>query len=63
MRFACCFCGESSDSESRESLTLVVAASSASEGEHPTQQMFCHAECLAQRLSPNVPFDAEAFHE
>jgi len=60
----CCFCDAAVDPTVAESLTLVVAAASRfADGEGPTQQLWCHARCLADRLSASVPFEATAFDD
>jgi len=54
----CAFCGEPVE----DALTAVIcSARLAHESERPTQQLWFHAQCLADRLHASVPFDAEAF--
>jgi hypothetical protein len=60
----CCFCGTGIDPAEPGSLTFVVAAAARfSEPDAPTQQLWCHAMCLGERLVPRVPFDARAFDD
>jgi len=58
----CCFC-EQNLGES-DSLTLIVtAADRRTEENAPRQQVWCHPDCLGQRLAPSVPFDPQGFFE
>lgn len=50
MSYECCFCGESVDSADALTLTIYSAASEES------QDLYCHAAHLAERLDPGVPF-------
>ena len=60
----CCFCDEAVDPSLTQSLTFVVAAASRLEdGDAPTQQLWCHEQCLSDRLSAAVPFDGSAFDD
>ncbi|MEY2432574.1 MAG: hypothetical protein QOC92_2299 [Acidimicrobiaceae bacterium] len=64
MRTECCFCSVSVEADAPGALTLVVAAVARSnEVDRPTQQLWCHAACLGERLTPSVPFDPLAFDE
>jgi hypothetical protein len=60
--FTCCFCSQSLPPESPDALALVVAAAKRiNERDAPSQTMWAHAGCLAERLGSGVAFDAEAF--
>lgn len=60
----CCFCDAAVDSSDGETLTLVVSkASRVEDRDAPTQQMWCHAHCLGDRVSDAVPFEASAFDD
>jgi hypothetical protein len=58
MNHACCFCGKEVTLASTQAgiLTLKVPAYDSK----ATQDLYCHGDCLKQRLSPDVPtlFDA-----
>jgi hypothetical protein len=54
----CAFCGQPVE----DALTAIVcSARRLDEPERPTQQLWFHASCLAERLHPSVPFDETAF--
>jgi hypothetical protein len=58
----CCFCSQSVRSDSPDALALVVAAAKRiNERDAPSQTMWAHAGCLAERLGSGVVCDAEAF--
>jgi hypothetical protein len=57
----CCFCGRSVDEA--EALSLAVTAAQATMVPGPTQGLWCHAGCLGERLSPDVPYDPTIFFE
>jgi hypothetical protein len=58
----CCFCSTPLDPNEAGSLTFVVAAARRlREADKPTQQMWCHAQCLGDRLASRVVFDPAAF--
>jgi hypothetical protein len=60
----CCFCSQSLPPDSSDAFALVVvAASRAQESTAPTQTMWAHPACLAERLAAGVPFDGEAFFD
>jgi hypothetical protein len=60
----CCFCDAAVDPFLSDSLTLVLAgASRVADADAPTQQLWCHAECLSDRLSAAVPFESTAFDD
>jgi len=60
----CCFCSTPVDANEDGSLTFVVAAAGRlHEPDRPTQQMWCHARCLGDRLASRVPFDPAAFDD
>jgi hypothetical protein len=60
----CCFCSASQEWTEARALTFVVAsASRVEQANRPTQQLWCHAECLQARLARGVPFDADAFDD
>jgi hypothetical protein len=54
----CCFCYEATD-VTVDGLVLDVHQ----RGHEPSQTLAAHAACLAERLHPQVPFDAEAFSD
>ncbi len=61
-RFQCCFCGQSIKGDAVDPLQLVVSEhsywdASKSEAENPpTQSLWCHTDCLGDRLDGTVPF-------
>ena len=60
----CCFCGQRLLTEQPSTLTAVVSSAERSlEGDSsvPTQQLWFHADCMAQRLAANVVWDLEVF--
>lgn len=60
----CCFCETDLKFSDSDALTVIVlAASRSGEATPPTQQLWCHADCLAIRLRNAVPFDPEAFFD
>jgi hypothetical protein len=60
----CCFCGTPVDPAVAGSLTFIVAAAERlREADAPTQQLWCHAACLGERLASRVPFDAGGFDD
>lgn len=60
----CCFCESALDPADTESLAMVVtAAARVGDDRAPSQQLWCHAECLSQRLRPKVPFEPTAFDD
>lgn len=60
MSWNCCFCDKAILDEARTPLSLIVSRLNA-EAEAPTQALAAHGACLAERLAPSVPFDANAF--
>ena len=59
--YQCCFCAETLQSDA---LALVVmAATRAKDSTAPSQRMWTHAACLAERLAPGVPFDRQALFD
>jgi hypothetical protein len=60
----CCFCSTPLDAAEVGSLSLVIAAADRlSESHAPTQQLWCHATCLGERLPSRVPFDPAVFDD
>lgn len=60
MSWICCFCGEAILPDAAAPLSLTVTQLDA-EAEAPAQALAAHGACLAERLAPSVPFNAEAF--
>lgn len=57
----CCFCGQGIAADDglavRGVLTNLLKGA---DPEWPLQEVYSHGHCLADRLRPNFPFDAEA---
>lgn len=60
MSWICCFCGGAILPDSLAPLSLMVTQLDA-ETDAPAQAFDAHGACLAERLAPGVPFDADAF--
>lgn len=54
--YQCCFCGQAVQSVGFDvgSLLYTTNFDSASEDTHHSQQLWCHTNCLKQRLHPSV---------
>lgn len=64
LEYQCCYCEEAIGKADRMALSIVLSGLRAPRG-GPTQQLFAHARCAAEKfganLSPSVPFDVKAF--
>jgi hypothetical protein len=58
----CCFCGHELSEEEHGLVTLIAVAVPRSGIEQArSQQLWCHARCLRDRLHEDATFDADAF--
>ena len=57
--YQCCFCAQMVQPDQIDPLQLIVlerADWNSNSAEHPTQSLWCHTGCLAERLHAGVPF-------
>ncbi len=55
VEYQCCFCGQSIESVGFDVGGLLYTTNvDGSEDRHHSQQLWCHTECLKQRLHPSV---------
>jgi hypothetical protein len=59
--FHCCFCGDLAEAGPGAMTLAVTAAFPPEDVPRRTQNLYCHASCLASRLHNMVPFDPELF--
>ena len=55
-KYQCCFCGENIESNQIDITALIVVSNwNKDQNLQQEQQLFCHMECLLNKLAENVP--------
>lgn len=56
LKYTCCFCGNKIPSSNKDVTGLIVIANwDKSADEQQEQQLFCHMQCLKERMDKNTP--------
>lgn len=53
--YECCFCGKSIEPHPPDVCVLQLRTAVQEDRAEPSQELFCHANCLQQRLRPGMP--------
>ena len=53
--YECCFCGKGIEPRPPDVCVLLLRTTFQENRTEPTQELFCHATCLKQRLRPGIP--------
>lgn len=57
MKYICCFCGDEIRHGQVDPLHLLLKSlGSSGDVSEGTQDLFCHANCLSERISTGIPF-------
>jgi hypothetical protein len=53
--YECCFCGKSIEPHPPDVCVLLLRTALQENRTEPSQELFCHATCLKERLRPGIP--------
>jgi len=53
--YQCCFCGRGIEAKPPDICVLLLRTAYQENRTEPSQELFCHALCLKERLLPNIP--------